>query len=249
MVRVVWIDDTRIAYKNQDSLASSFVTKRVRNITHYIIYDIDRKTQLQLTGYDALALSPNKQVWLTDVSPARKAAAGMPFNMQVAARSIGSRERCNLDGSWTGQPTANICFNTVSSPDVCVSQLILIDIKTLEEKAITPKEESVWSGSFSPVENMLVYKQAQIADLGLCKSGKVDYWLLDLDTQQSYKIPVEFEKDVWGFDWTPNGKRLLFFHDSYSGREHQLWSMNLDGSELKPILANVEEFQVLSKVP
>ena len=248
-VRVVWIDDTRIAYKNQDSLASSFVTKRVRNVTKYIVYDLARKTQVQVTGYDALAPSPNKQVWLGCFAGAEGCGR---YALQYAGSSTQYRLERTMQLGWFLDWSADsqyLLFNTVSSPDVCVSQLILIDIKTLEEKAITPKEESVWSGSFSPVGNLLVYEQAQIANLGLCQSGKLDYWLLDLDTQQPYKIPVEFQKDVWGFDWTPNGKRLLFFHDSYSGREHQLWSMNLDGSDLKPILVNVEEFQVLSKVP
>jgi len=248
-VRVVWIDDTRIAYKNQDSLASSFVTKNVRSITHYIIYDVDRRTQLQVTGYDLLVPSPDKQIWLGCFAGAEGCGR---YALQYAASSTQYRlERTRQLGwflDWSAD-NQSMLFNTVTDPGVCVSQLILIDIKTLEEKVITPKGENVWSGSFSPVGNMLVYEQKQIVDRSICKSGKADYWLLDLDTQEAHTISVELEKDVWGFDWTPDGKRLLFFHDSYSGREHQLWSMNLDGSDLKPILANVEDFQVLSKIP
>jgi Tol biopolymer transport system component len=63
------------------------------------------------------------------------------------------------------------------------------------------------------------------------------------------KIPIDFERNIWNVNWSPDGNRLIFFHDNYGGgREHDLWSMNLDGSDLKPMLAMVEEFKVISNI-
>jgi Tol biopolymer transport system component len=96
---------------------------------------------------------------------------------------------------------------------------------------------------------MLFYEQTEIVDEAQCKHGKFDYWLLNLEKQEVQEVPVEFQKDVWDFHWTPDGKRLIFFHDSYIGHEHQLWSMYVDGSDLKPVLADVDDFIILSNEP
>jgi len=247
--RVIWLDNTKIAYKNQDSLASSFVKQRVNNITTFIVYDVDREAQVQVTRYHYLLPSPNQQIWLGCYYGAE--GCGHYF-IQYA----GSSTRYNLErgmelGWFLGwSPDSQyLLFNTVTSPDVCRSQLILIHVKTLEAKLITPNDQNVWDASLSPSGNLLFYKQSEIADLGLCKSGKLDYWLMDLKNQAVQEILVEFKKDVWEFNWTPDGKRLVFFHDGYNGREHQLWSMNVDGSDLKPILADVEDFIILSDAP
>jgi uncharacterized protein with WD repeat len=130
-----------------------------------------------------------------------------------------------------------------------MSQLIMVNAETLEQKAITARDENVSNASFSPTGNLLFYENKEITDLGLCKSGKIDYRVLNLDNQQTYDIPVDFRTDVWEFAWTPDSKHLLFFHNSISRYEKELWIMDLKGSHIQPILANVEDFQVLESVP
>ena len=45
----------------------------------------------------------------------------------------------------------SMLFNTVTSPDVCISQLIRVDAETLEQEPITPEDENVWNASLSPI--------------------------------------------------------------------------------------------------
>jgi len=247
--RVIWLDNTKIAYKNQDSLALGFVTQRVKNITTYIVYDVERQKEVQVTKYDYLVPSPNKQIWLGCFYGAEGCGH---YILQYAGSSKQYKLERTMELGWfLGWSPDNrfLLFNTVTSPDVCMSQLVLIDTKTFEEKLITPKDKNVWSASFLPAGNVVIYKQSQILNLGLCTSGKVEYGLLNLDNLESKKIPVELQDEAWDFSWTPDGKRLVFFGAGSGGREHQVWSMNLDGSDLKPILASVEEFKILSHVP
>jgi WD40 repeat protein len=246
---VVWVDNAKIAYKNQDLLAAGFDFQKVRNVTTYIVYDLELEKQVQVTKYDYLIPSPNKHLWLGCFYGAEGCG-------HYVIRYEGSNKQYKLERSmelgwflgWSPD-SRFLLFNTVTSPDVCMSQLILIDTKTFEEKLITPKDKNVWSADFLPEGNMLIYKQAQIPNLELCTSGKVEYWLLNLDNLEPKKIPVEFQDEAWDFSWTPDGKRLVFFGAGSGSREHQVWSMNLDGSDSKPILDNVEEFKILSHVP
>jgi hypothetical protein len=249
--RVVWLDNATIAYKNQDHLVPTFTTERVDNVITYIIYDLSTERRIATTDFNSLSPSPDKSLWL--------GCSGNPYVMgcsRYTLQDLVNSKQYKFEGEielggfigWSSD-SQSMLFNTVTSPDICMSQLIMVDVKTLEQKAITSEDENVWNASFSPTGNLLFYEQAEIADLGLCKSGKADYWILDLDNQQTYEIPADFQKDVWDFDWTPDGKRLLFFHDSYSGYENELWSMNLDGSDLKPLLSNVEDFEVLQSIP
>ena len=187
-INVVWLDESRIAYINQEHLASSFVTEKVDNITTYIIFDLQTEQQLEITDFIFLRQSPDRHLWL--------GCSGKPYvlcqNYTLIDLTNG-RER-NLKGNtkvggflgWS-RDSCFMLFNTVTSPDVCISNLILVSTQTLEQTMISPKDESVWEASFSPVGNVLVYEQAKIADMGLCVGGKTDYWVLNLDDQQNFK--------------------------------------------------------------
>jgi Tol biopolymer transport system component len=247
---VVWLDDNRIAYINQQQMATSFITESVKNITTYIIYDLQAQQQLEVTDFIFLQPSPDRRFWL--------GCSGNPYvpcQHYTLIDNVNGRER-KLNGSikvagFLGWSSDNrfMLFNTVTSPDICISSLILVSTETLQQTIISPEGESVWDASFSPTGNRLLYEQAQIADQGLCTGGRTDYWVMNLEHRQTYRIPIEFEKDVWDFTWSPDGQRLIFFHDAYSGWEHQLWSMKPDGSDLKPLLPQVEKFKILATHP
>lgn len=249
---VVWLDDTRIAYKNQEQMVTSFITESVKNATTYILYDLETEQQLEVTDFIFLDTSPDRQLWL--------GCSGNPYvpcQMYTLIDRTNGRER-KLSGSikvagFLGWSSDNrfMLFNTVTSPDICISNLILVSTETLEQTMISPEGESVWTAAFSPVANQVVYEQAQIPEKGLCTSGKTDHWLINLDDRQTAKIPVVFEvkKEVWDLTWSPDGQRLVFFYDGYTGRDQEVWSMNPDGSDLKLLLAEVDEFKILPALP
>lgn len=241
-VKVVWIDNTTIAYKNQRTYTKD------NEIITFIVYDLSMNKQLGITDFITMHPSPNLRFWLGCSRWGAEGECG-----EYTLQNIVDSEQYKLEGEmelggfigWSPD-SRSMLFNTVTWPPVCTSQLIMVDAETLEQRSITTEDENVWEASFSPTGNFLFYEQLE---MGLCQSGEVDYRVLNLDNQQTYEIPVDFQKDVWGFDWTPDGKHLLFFHDSHSSYENELWSMSLTGSDLQPILANVEEFKVLDSIP
>ena len=248
--RVVWLDDTRIAYLNKEQMATSFVTESAKNVTTYIIYDLQTEQQLEVTDFIFLQPSPDRRFWL--------GCSGNPYvpcQQYTLIDTTNGRER-KLNGSikvagfldWSPD-SRFMLFNTVTSPDVCISQLIMVSTDALRQAIISPDGESVWDANFSPAGNSLFYKQAERPEQGLCTGGKSDYRIMDLAGRQTQKIAVTFEKDVWDFTWSPDGQRLIFFHDANSGWEHQVWSMRPDGTDFKLLLPKVEKFKILSTPP
>lgn len=248
-IRVVWLDNTTIAYKNQNHEVPTFTTERVEIITRYIVYDLATKNQLGITGFLSMYPSPNRLFWLG-------CSAGVEGCGRYTLQDLVNGKQYELEGNrelggfigWSSD-SRSMLFNTVTSPDICISQLIMVDVETLEQKTITAEDENVGNASFSPTGNLLFYEQKDIIDLAICKSGEVDYRVLDLDNQQTYEVSLDFQKDVWEFHWTPDSKHLLFFRDSLSGYENELWIMDLNGSHVQPLLANVEDFKVLESIP
>ena len=248
--RVVWLDNKTIAYKNQDQMVPTFTTERVEIITTYIVYDLATKKQLGITDFLYIRPSPNQRFWL-GCSGGVAGCGWYTLQDLVNGKQYKLEGDTKLGGFMGWSPDSrSMLFNTVSSPDVCRSQLITVDAETLEHKTITAEDENVWNASFSPTGNLLFYERKERTDLEPCKSGEVDYRVLDLDNQQTYDIPTDFQIDFWYFSWTPDGKRLLFFPNGRSnGYENELWSMDLNGAHLQPILANVEDFKVLESIP
>lgn len=247
---VVWLDNTTIAYRNQDHMVPTFTTERVKITTTYILYDLATKKQLGITDFLSIHPSPNRRFWLG-------CSGGVEGCSEYTLQDLVNDKQYKLEGDtklggflgWSPN-SQSMLFNTVSSPDICLSQLIMVDAKTLEQRTITAEDENVWNASFSPTENLLFYEQKEIADLGACKSGESDYRVLNLENQQTYGISVDSQIDFWYFSWTPDGKRLLFFPSGRSnGYENELWSMDLNGTHLQPILANVEDFKVVESIP
>ena len=249
-VHVVWLGNTKIAYKNQDHLASSFVTQRVDNIITYIIYDLPTKRQLEITNFDFISPSPDKRFWLTCIGHVEGCHTFTLHNLENGQEQMTGENLKWVHFMKWSPDTKFMLFDTVDSPDDCTGQLVLINTETLEERMITPEDKDAGDAEISPSGESLVYRQTDVVNFNTCERGEDNYWLMNMIDFKAQKIPIDFEKSVWNVNWTPDGKRLIFFYDNYGGgREHDLWSINMDGSGLKPMLANVEEFRVLSNIP
>ena len=239
-INVFWLDNTKIAYVNQ-GLVPAFTTEKVKEITTYIIYDLASKKQIAITEHKSISQSPNGRYWLT-------CAGSIVCKYTLHDLINGTQYKIGGNVKWGGfiswSPDSKfMLFHSIDSEGGdCTSQIILINTETLQEKIITPEDKDAWEARISPSNEFLVYKQTDITDFNTCKHGSHNYWLMNMTDYKIQMIPVSFDKETtWGVQWTPDGKRLVFFYTGYRG--YDLWSMNLDGSDLEPILANVMDYR------
>lgn len=238
-IRVFWIDNSRIAYANQ-GLVPTFTTEKVEEINTYIIYDLASKKQVAITEYKGISQSPNGRYWLT-------CAGFFVCKYTLYDLTNGRTSEIEADINWGGfidwsRNSKFMLFNKIDSEGGdCTSQLILINTETLQARVVTPEDQNAWDGSFSSAEEYLVYKQTNVIDFNTCTYGSDSYWLMNLKDYKVQKLPIIFDNQTtWDVHWTPDGKRLVFFYTGYRGND--LWSMNIDGSDLKPILSNVMDY-------
>jgi Tol biopolymer transport system component len=246
---VVWIDDARMAYKSQDHLVPTFTTGQVDNPTTYIVYDLSTGKRIETTPFDLIVPSPDGRFWLTCIGHVEGCHTFSLRDVESGQEyPIGKSLKWVTFARWSPD-SKHMVFHTIDSPDDCTGQIVLINAETLEERLVAPDDKDAWDAEVSPSGEFLVYRQSDIIDDGICKQGALYYWLMNMNTFEVEKIPAEFEKNVWNVNWSPDGRRLIFFYGSYAGREHDLWSMNLDGTDLRPMLPDVEEFKILPSRP
>jgi hypothetical protein len=248
-VSVVWLDDTRIAYKSQESLVPTFTTGQVDNPTTYIVYDLSTGRRIETTPFDLIVPSPDGRFWLTCIGHVEGCRSFSLHHLESGQEyPIGKFLKWVTFARWAPD-SKHMVFHTVDSPDDCTGQIVLINAETLEERLVAPDDKDAWDAEVSPSGEFLVYQQTDIVDAGICQESQLHYWLMDMNSFEAERIPAEFEKHILNVSWAPDGQRLIFFYGSYAGREHDLWSMNLDGTDLRPMLPNVEEFKILSSGP
>lgn len=247
-IRVVWLDNSTIAYKNQDHAVPTFTTENVEVITKYIVYDLVAKKQLGITDFFSMFPSPNLHFQIGCLG-------GIDGCSQYMLKDLISNKQYKLEGKLGGfigwSPDSQfMLFNTIINPDhICKSSLIMVNAQTLEQKVITAENKNVSTASFSSIGNFLFYKQEERIDAGFCSSKGVDYLVLNLETQEIYEIPINFQKNGWDVTWTPDNTHLVFLDHSDIRFEFDLWSTNLNGTDLQLIIPNVKQFEILRGMP
>jgi Tol biopolymer transport system component len=248
-VAVVWLDNNRIAYKSQDHLVPTFTTELVDNPTTYIIYDLSTERQIETTAFDHISPSPDGRFWLTCVGRVEGCHTFTLYNLANDQESkIGKNLKWVNSAEWSPD-SRFMLFRTNDSPDDCTGQLVLINSETLEERLIVPEDKTAGDAEIFPSGEFLVYEQSDVINSSICERGEPEYWQLNLNDFTTQVLSANFEKNIWDVTWSPDGRHLIFFYGSYAGREHDLWSMNLDSSDLQPLLASVEEFRIISSPP
>jgi Tol biopolymer transport system component len=160
--RVVWLDNSKIAYKNQDHLVPTFTTESVDNIVTYIIYDLSTEKQLEITNFDLISPSPDGRFWLTCIGHVEGCHTFTLHNLENGQEhKIGENLKWVTFAKWSPD-SKYMLFHTIDSPDDCMGQLVLINTETLEERMIASDDKDAWDAEISPSGGLLVYRQSDI---------------------------------------------------------------------------------------
>ncbi len=115
-------------------------------------------------------------------------------------------------------------------------RLVLVDTATRKERPITSADRHVLSASWSPDGRSIAFIQ--------CDEKGCAPWVMNSLGKDLRKIPVEITDVAEGINWTPDSSRLIFARGEDSS---VIWSVKVDGSDLRPIASNVYSPQVLCK--
>jgi Tol biopolymer transport system component len=122
-------------------------------------------------------------------------------------------------------------------------QLVTIDTATREERTITTSK-NIALASWSPDGQMIAFTQSDPGGRGTCETELCGLWLIESDGGNVRQVPVEMPYS-WHFgslDWSPDGSRLVF---SGGDDSSVVWSVRLDGTDLRPIITRAELPHVL----
>jgi hypothetical protein len=117
--------------------------------------------------------------------------------------------------------------------------LLVVDAETCTSRVVTPKDKVAYGpgAAWSPDGQTIAYRQC---DPPPTFCGNPELWLTGPDGTNRRRIPMEESIHCTQLSWTPDGSRLVF----ETTREPSIWSVRLDGTDLRPI-ADGQDSQVL----
>jgi WD40 repeat protein len=124
-------------------------------------------------------------------------------------------------------------------------RLVTVNTATREERTITTNK-NIALASWSPDGRTIAFTQSDPGGRGGCETEMCSLWLIESDGNSVRQVPVEMPYSwVYGsLDWSPDGSRLVF---SGGDDSSVVWSVRLDGTDLRPIITQAERPHVLRK--
>ena len=115
-------------------------------------------------------------------------------------------------------------------------RLVLVNAATQKEQQITPSDKDVRSASWSPDGQSIALTQCDVAGCGL--------WTMNGNGRNLQQVSTEITNAAWFVDWIPDKSRLIFTREEDPSI---VWSVGLDGTDLRPVVANADSPQVLCR--
>jgi len=109
-------------------------------------------------------------------------------------------------------------------------RLVAVDTATQQERLIISDDRDVRTASWSPSGQEIAFTE--------CKAEDCSLWLVGKDGNSLRQIPTEVPHIGWSLDWSPDGSRLVFTEE---GDTSSVWSVRLDGTDLRPIIARANQ--------
>jgi WD40 repeat protein len=123
--------------------------------------------------------------------------------------------------------------------------LFTVDVETLARQVVTPEDKAGQWGAWSPDGQTIAYLQC---DLPVSACDNAELWLMNPDGANRRPIPMgdsinrgpvlEDNKilAIEQLSWISDGSRLLFeAHNTFYQLHENIWSVRLDGTDLRPI--------------
>ncbi len=243
---VKWLDSTHIAFKFQGYQVPKYRTDGAWpgvDAFNHIVLDLATGKRIFVSESLFLSQSPNGRYWLTCsrgyvyegacTYKLRDLVAGKQWPV---AKSIGWG---NFIG-WSPD-SRQMLFDSCRDPIDATVQLMVIDVTVDKEQPITPDHKTVMSASWSPDGRTIAFAQCDVDSLEARKNCAL--WLVNSDGSNARMIPVNVAGEVMNLAWTRDSSRLIFtIYDT-----PVVWSVRINGTDLRPVVSNASQYQILCK--
>jgi Tol biopolymer transport system component len=240
---VAWLDDHRITYRI-NGYAGDYESKESSDWQAYWHdIDLDQASVLDLsTGersdypeYNYITQSPDKDYWLTCNTEHYEAPCEYQLHHIDSQQQWPVAENIGWGQFIAWAPDSQqLLFNAYQRTNPAI-YLVLVDRETRQARNITPEDQMVTSASWSPDGQRIAYN--------LCVDQQnCSLWLIKREGDQPQRIPLDLPIRAYTLGWSPDGSRLVFASDPDKA---DLWSVRIDGTDLRPIARNVVDCRVL----
>lgn len=261
-VNLKWLDDTHIAFQLQDGVVSGhtadpLIVDTVITPFNHIVVDLVTGERVVVPESMLLSQSPNGHYWLTCAKPNPYWEGGCVYKLHD--RVTNKQWQILKDLYWVGfegwSPNSQfLTFWVMSgnSPTDVTDQLKVVNPATKEERLITSEKVTNVFGIWSPDSQTIVFSRCP-KEKG-ATSPECTLWLMNTDGNNLREFPLRIsggtgyigwstENGDTGIDiinWTPDGSRLVFARLGTELNLYDIWSVRIDGTDLRPIVRDVD---------
>jgi hypothetical protein len=247
---IEWLDPTHIAFRVQGSAVPEYADSSCfpEDVTwDHVVLDLTTGERASVRALQ-LSQSPNGRFWLT--CPSCSTGYAYECSCQYVLSDLMTGQDApvaeGLDWpyflGWSPDSQAMLFTTGTGREANPVLQLVIITAATREMRVITPDDRLVAWADWSPDGQALAFIQDQLPDDGSPSSATCTLWLADERGANPAPIPVEMPPTYAGpamcLAWTPDSSRLVFAQPGPAQNADTIWTVRLDGSDLRPIVVD-----------
>lgn len=238
-----WLDDTHITFSLSEFTASGYTKEtpaweQFKPFEH-LIFNLVTGERIPVPQSLHLSQSPNGRYWLTG-------SCGYVYEcpLEYVLHNLVTGEQWRVAKSigwgrflgWSPDSQWMLFTAYERGKAITLTQLVVINVATREERRITSSNQNVQAASWSPNGQSIALIQCDLEGCAL--------WTMSRTGDDIQRVPTEITDAAWSVDWIPDGSRLIFTREEDTS---VVWSVRLDGTDLRPIVFNAVMPRILCK--
>ncbi len=243
---VEWLDSTHITFQLQEYQVPRYSTDNAWQSVkpfHHIVFDLTTGKRTFIPESLLLSQSPNGRYWLTcSRGYVYEGACTYKLHDLTAGKQWAVAKSIGWGNFIEWSPdNRQMLFDSYKDPTDATAQLVVITVTVDKEQPLTPNDKTVMSASWSPDGRTIAFAQCDVDHLAARKNCAL--WLVNNDGSNARMIPVNVAGEAMNLAWTPDGSRLVFtIYDT-----PVIWSVGINGTDLRPVVSNAGQYQILCK--
>jgi WD40 repeat protein len=215
---------------------------------HHIVLDLVTGKRTFVPESLHLSQSPDGQYWLT-CSMYYVYEGDCKYKLLDRATnqqgSVANNKGWGSLLAWSPD-SQEMLFSAYDHPGDETTRLEIVGVATRKERFFTPSDKTVTAAAWSPNSHSIAYNECRYDERGFRENCALQ--VTNRNGTDTRTILADTSPEILGtltnIAWIPDGSRLIFLSGD---RSFTVWSINNDGTDLRPIVSNAGSPQVLCK--